>query len=114
MSRHPYYRDLPYPRPTEDIAQLRHDLFDWGFCLVEDGMSDEQVTRLRELMEEQAAGERAAGMAYVSESFHWRMFSAQDHRAGCARWDPPREGPAISQPRGQGGNDHALRGACFA
>ena len=69
MSRHPYYKDLPFPRPTKDIEQLRHDLYDWGFCLIEDGMSQEQVVRMRERVEEQAAGERASGMAYVSDSF---------------------------------------------
>ena len=69
MDEHPYYKDLDYPTPTKDINRLRHDLFDWGFCLIEDAMTPEQTERFRVRVEEQAAGERASGTAYTSGSF---------------------------------------------
>ena len=77
MDEHPYYKDLDYPRPTKDIQRLRHDLFDWGFCLIEDAMTPEQTERFRVRVEEQAAGERASGTAYTSSSFQivWSLIN---------------------------------------
>ena len=47
MEEHPYYKDLEYPKPTKDIQRLRHDLYDWGFCLIEDAMTPAQTERFR-------------------------------------------------------------------
>ena len=43
-------------RATKDAQQLRHDLYDWGFSLIEQGMDGSQVVRMRDRVEEQAAG----------------------------------------------------------
>ena len=77
MDEHPYYKDLDYPKPTKDIQRLRHDLFDWGFCLIEDAMSPAQAERFRLRVEAQAAGERASGTAYTSGSFQivWSLIN---------------------------------------
>ena len=37
--KHEYWKDFDLPTPTEDLRQLRQDLFEWGFCLLEDGLS---------------------------------------------------------------------------
>jgi ectoine hydroxylase-related dioxygenase (phytanoyl-CoA dioxygenase family) len=77
MDEHPYYKDLDYPKPTKDIQRLRHDLYDWGFCLIEDAMTPEQTERFRSRVEAQAAGERASGTAYTSGSFQivWSLIN---------------------------------------
>ena len=51
------------------LGQLRLDLFEWGFCLVEDGLSRDQYTRTRQRLVEQAEAERRAGIDYLSGSF---------------------------------------------
>ena len=48
------------PRPTKDMARLRHDLLRWGFCLVEHALSAAQLAVMRARVVEQAAGERTA------------------------------------------------------
>ena len=60
--KHPYWRNQTLPVATKDIQQMRLDLKKWGFCLVEEGLSQEQCTLFRERLLEQAAGERRAGV----------------------------------------------------
>ena len=67
--KHPYWKDHKLPEPTKDLNQLRLDLFEWGFCLVEDGLSRDQYTRTRQRLVEQAEAERRAGIDYLSGSF---------------------------------------------
>ena len=67
--KHPYWKDHKLPEPTKDLNQLRLDLFEWGFCLVEDGLSRDQYTRTRRRLVEQAEAERRAGIDYLSGSF---------------------------------------------
>lgn len=57
--KHEYWKDIDLPQPTKDITVMRQNLFEWGYCLIEDGMSPEQCARLRARIEEQAAAERA-------------------------------------------------------
>ena len=40
--KHPYWKDISLPQPTKDIAQLRSDLHEWGYCLIEEALSAEQ------------------------------------------------------------------------
>ena len=47
--KHPYWKDKGLPWPTKDIHQMRRDLKQWGFCLVEEGLSDDQCAHFREL-----------------------------------------------------------------
>jgi len=58
-----YWSQFKLPKLSKDIRQLRADLHEWGYCLVHDALSAEQVARLRRRVEDQAAGERAAGLA---------------------------------------------------
>lgn len=67
--KHEYWKDFDLPTPTKDLRQLRHDLFEWGFCLIEDGLSKSQYSQTRARLVEQAEAERKAGIDYVSGSF---------------------------------------------
>lgn len=67
--KHPYWKDFDLPTPTKDLHQLRRDLFEWGFCLVEDALSADQVRQTRARLVEQAAAEREAGIDYPGGSF---------------------------------------------
>jgi hypothetical protein len=58
-----YWADYDLPRPTKDIRQLRADLADWGYCLVEDGLSPEQLAKMQKRTQDQLDGERLAGVA---------------------------------------------------
>jgi hypothetical protein len=60
--KHTYWKDFDLPTPTRDIHQMRRDFSEWGFCLIQDGMSPEQCDRFLERLLEQAEGERLAGI----------------------------------------------------
>jgi len=51
------------PKPTEDIDQVRDDLRKFGYGLVKNALSPEQVETLKEAIRQQAAGEVEAGVA---------------------------------------------------
>ncbi len=51
------------PRPTKDIGRLRNDLRDWGYCLIAEALSADQLKTLKRRIDDQAAGERLAGLA---------------------------------------------------
>ncbi|MEM7362912.1 MAG: phytanoyl-CoA dioxygenase family protein [Pseudomonadota bacterium] len=67
--KHAYWKDFDLPTPTKDLRQLRQDLFEWGYCLIEDGLSKSQYTETRARLVEQAEAERKAGIDYTSGSF---------------------------------------------
>lgn len=67
-AKHPYWQDFDLPQPTKDIDRLRDDLVRWGYCKVEDAMSDEQVATMRQRVLEQAEGESLAGIAQRTPS----------------------------------------------
>jgi hypothetical protein len=54
------------PEPTTDPAQLEADYIRWGYCIVKDSFSLEQVKAQTERLLDQAAAERAAGIAKMS------------------------------------------------
>lgn len=58
-----YPQDLP--KPTEDIEQIKRDLQKWGYAMVKNALSADQVEILKAAVEEQAAGERLAGVAHM-------------------------------------------------
>lgn len=58
-----FWRDKHLPRPSKDINQLREDLFQWGYCLIDEALSREQHEKMAHRIAEQAAGERKAGLA---------------------------------------------------
>ena len=49
------------PQPTADEAQLERDFLKWGYCLVAEAMSREQVDVAAERLWDQASAEVAAG-----------------------------------------------------
>ena len=61
-SKHAFWSNHDLPNATKDIRQLRGDLSKWGYCLIEDGMSEAQCAHINSEIERQAAGERAAGV----------------------------------------------------
>lgn len=58
-----YPQDLP--KPTEDVEQIKRDLQKWGYAMVKNALSADQVEILKAAVEEQAAGERLAGVAHM-------------------------------------------------
>ena len=59
---HPSWRGTDLPVPSRDLATLRRDFYEWGYCLIEDGLSALQCERLRARVADQAAAERALGI----------------------------------------------------
>ncbi|TDZ24918.1 Dioxygenase [Colletotrichum orbiculare MAFF 240422] len=51
------------PKPTEDIDRVKSDLRKWGYGLLKNALSPEQVAILKKAAQEQASGERKAGVA---------------------------------------------------
>lgn len=54
------------PEPTQDPARLEADFVRWGYCIVEDALSPAQVQAQVDRLQDQAAAERAAGLAKMS------------------------------------------------
>lgn len=50
------------PRPTTDLDRAAGDLDDWGYCMLADALSSEQLARVRTRLVEQAEAEAAAGL----------------------------------------------------
>ena len=46
-SQHPYWKDKGLPEPTKDINTLRSDLTVWGYCIVDEAISTDQVESIR-------------------------------------------------------------------
>ena len=60
-------REIDYlPVPSVDEAQLEADFIRWGYCLVKDAMSPEQVREQVERLVDQAAAERQRSAAIVT------------------------------------------------
>ncbi len=67
-SKHPYWKDTALPSPTKDIHQLRSDLLEWGYCILEEAIAADQVELIRTRVLEQAEGERQARIAQKTPS----------------------------------------------
>ena len=52
-----------FPKLTTDFALAAANLDEFGYCLIENALSVEEVIRLRSRLEEQAAGEKQRGLA---------------------------------------------------
>lgn len=98
---HPYWKDKGLPEATKDIRQMRRDLHRWGYCLIEDGLSSEQVATMRRRLEEQAEGERIAGVANMTAAFQivWALVNKGDCFTGCVEMDPAavQAGPVVER-----------------
>lgn len=50
------------PQPTEDLDQVKSDIREFGYGLVKNALSPEQVATLKKAVQQQAAGEQKAGV----------------------------------------------------
>ena len=57
------YNPSELPVPESDIDRARADLVTHGYCLIAEALSDDQLAMYRARVDEQAAGERRAGIA---------------------------------------------------
>ena len=60
--KHEYWKSYDLPCATKDIHQMRRDFKQWGFCLIEDAMSERQCHEFLERALDQAEGEKLAGV----------------------------------------------------
>ncbi|TLS27313.1 hypothetical protein PpBr36_04272 [Pyricularia pennisetigena] len=51
------------PRPTEDLQQVKRDIEEFGYGLIENALLPAEVAIISDALNSQAAGERAAGVA---------------------------------------------------
>ena len=88
--KHPYWKDYDLPTPTKDLNQLRHDFFDWGFCLIEEAIGEESRLVMRERLEEQAEAERIAEIAHFTPFFQivWYLINKGECFIRCIEHDP--------------------------
>ena len=99
--KHSHWKSQGLPVATKDIWQMRRDLREWGFCLVEEGLSDDQCTRFRERLLAQAEGERRAGVQMPTPSGQYVNSLVNKGRCfvQCIEQDPEgvQAGPLIEQ-----------------
>lgn len=100
--KHNYWKQFDdLPSETKDINKARQDLQKYGFCLIEDAMSEYQCSFMRDRLEKQAAAERACGLADMTPHFHimWTLVNKGDCFAKCIEFDPEwvQGGPLIEQ-----------------
>ncbi len=100
--KHNYWKQFDdLPQETKDINKARRDLQKYGFCLIEDAMSEYQCSYMRDRLEKQAAAERACGLADMTPHFHimWTLVNKGECFAKCIEFDPEwvQGGPMIEQ-----------------
>ncbi|MCY4130517.1 MAG: phytanoyl-CoA dioxygenase family protein [Gammaproteobacteria bacterium] len=100
--KHNYWKQFDdLPQETKDINKARRDLQKYGFCLIEDAMSEYQCSYMRDRLEKQAAAERACGLADMTPHFHimWTLVNKGECFAKCIEFDPEwvQGGPVIEQ-----------------
>ena len=100
--KHDYWKQFDdLPRETKDIDKARRDLAKYGFCLIEDAMSESQRSYMRNRLEEQAEAERECGLADMTPHFHimWTLVNKGDCFAKCIEFDPEwvQGGPLLEQ-----------------
>ena len=100
--KHDYWKQFnDLPHETKDINLARHHLRKYGFCLIEDAMSERQRSFMKSRLEEQAKAERECGLADMTPHFHimWTLVNKGDCFAKCIEFDPEwvQGGPLIEQ-----------------
>lgn len=66
------------PTPRREPEALRDDLDRYGYCLIESAVPPDLLARLRRRLDEQAAAEEAAGIAYFDGAPHQNWGSFRD------------------------------------
>ncbi len=106
-----YWSGYRLPVPEKDIRHLRRDLREWGYCLIDAALSSEQLQRMKQRLDEQAAGERLAGVASFmgtpprpdeeisSTQFVHTLINKGRQFVECVEHDPAgvQAGPVIEQ-----------------
>jgi len=99
--KHVYWKDKDLPKPTKDLDQMRHDIITWGYCLIEDALSPEQYTRMKQRVLEQAEGEVAAGIPHRNGPGQYvhGLVNKGECFVKCIEQDPEgvQAGPLIEQ-----------------
>lgn len=100
-SKHDHWREVDLPVPTKDLPTMRRNLYEWGYCLIEDGLSTQQCERIRTRVADQAAAERQLGIAYLSPSQQhvWSLVNKGAVFLGLIDHDPSavQAGPVIER-----------------
>jgi ectoine hydroxylase-related dioxygenase (phytanoyl-CoA dioxygenase family) len=63
--RQDIFTELPLPAPTTDRDLAKYQLREYGYCIISDALSELQLAALRIRLDDQAAAERAADLAYL-------------------------------------------------
>ena len=105
-----YWAQFDLPQPAKDIRRLRSDLKEWGYCLIEDALSEDQYERLKRRLTEQAEAERKAGIAQwtgvlapgdalPNTQFVHTLINKGEQFIQCVEHDPRgvQAGPVIEQ-----------------
>ena len=99
--KHDYWKTFDLPEETKDINQMRRDIKEWGFCLIEDAMSKEQCARFLGRLLDQAEGERLAGVDQPTPSGQYvnTLINKGEVFAQCIEQNPEavQAGPVIEQ-----------------
>ncbi|MEM7100442.1 MAG: phytanoyl-CoA dioxygenase family protein [Pseudomonadota bacterium] len=99
--KHPFWKTVALPQPSKDIRVLRHDLKEWGYCLIEEAMSERQRQAFLERVTQQAAGERKAGLSYPTPTGQYvnTLINKGKLFSQCIEQDPAavQAGPVIEQ-----------------
>ena len=99
--KHDYWKEFDLPKATKDIKQMRRDIKEWGFCLIEDAMSKEQCDRFLNRLLDQAEGERLAGVDQPTPSGQYinTLINKGEVFAQCIEQNPEavQAGPVIEQ-----------------
>jgi ectoine hydroxylase-related dioxygenase (phytanoyl-CoA dioxygenase family) len=88
-TKHHYWKDFSLPTPTKDIAQLRRDFYEWGYCLIEEALSAAQNERIYRRVIEQAQAERDLKIAYLDQAQQnlWSLVNKGDVFVQCMTHD---------------------------
>ena len=99
--KHPDWQHVGLPQPTQAMDQLRRDFYDWGYCLIQDGLSPAQTETIRTRVVEQSAAERQLGIAYLMEAQQhvWSLVNKGEVFERCMTHEPEsiQAGPMIEQ-----------------
>jgi ectoine hydroxylase-related dioxygenase (phytanoyl-CoA dioxygenase family) len=98
---HPYWKTQKLPQATQDIVQMRKDFLRWGYCLIEDGLSQSQCQAFLRRLLDQAQGEVAAGIQQMTPSGQYvnTLINKGEQFVGCIQHDPQavQAGPLLEQ-----------------